>query len=72
MVIVLLKLGALVLCCIVACYCLKQAVRAFLNFRALLYEEKHPGFLPRSGAGLVYNKKTGKLERTSGKPILPY
>lgn len=72
MIVVFLKLGALVLCAILAGYCLKQAVRALLNLRALNYEKKHPGFLPRSGAGIVYNKKTGKLEETPGKPILPY
>lgn len=67
-----LKLGGIVLFSILGVFSLKQAVRAFLNLRALWYEKKHPGTLPRSGAGIVYNEKTGKLEETSGKPILPY
>ncbi len=70
--IILLKLVAVGIGMLLIVFCLKQAVRALLNLRALLYEKKHPGSLPRSGASIVYNEKTGKLEETPGKPILPY
>lgn len=72
MYVILFKLIAIGVGMVLIVVCLKQAVRALLNLRALLYEKKHPGSLPRSGASIVYNEKTGKLEETPGKPILPY
>lgn len=54
------------------CFCIRQIIRAYYNYKALQYEQKHPGSLPRSGGGIVFNKKTRKLEGSPGKPILPF
>lgn len=47
-------------------------IKCLCNIRVLIREKKHPGSIPRSGAGVVFNKKTGKLDSTPGKPILPF
>lgn len=62
--------AALILCCILLVWAFSKLLKAWYNLKALSYEKKHPGSLPRS-CGLVFNKKTGKLEADS-RPLLPF
>lgn len=65
-------LGCVVLLFCFAVFCVIKITRLYYNYKALRHEQKHPGSLPRSGAGIVFNKETGKLEETPGQPILPF
>ena len=55
-----LKIIALILCTIVACWASKKIVESILNLIALLHNKKTYNNIKRTG--IVYNKKTKKLE----------
>lgn len=66
------SVGLIVLLAFFAVHCVKRLIELYYKCKALRYEQKHPGSLPRSGAGIVFNKETGKVEATPGQPILPF
>ena len=55
-----LKIIGLILCTIVACWSCKKIVESVLNLMALLHNKKTYNNIKRTG--MVYNKKTKKLE----------
>lgn len=72
MVKLLFILGIFALLGCFACFCVIKLIRLYYNYKALRHEQKHPGSLPRSEGGIVFNKETGKLEETPGQTILPF
>ena len=60
----------LILLAIIFMWAFKKLLESIFNFQTLMREKKHPGSVPRT-AGMVLNKKTGKLEADS-HPILPF
>lgn len=67
---VILKLLGIIVLAIVGVFCLKRLFFAVLNLRALINYKKHPESINQRH-GIVYNKKTGKLEADQS-PILPF
>lgn len=65
-----LKIIGLILCMIVACYSIVKIVQCMLNLKSLSYAKKHPYNVPRTD-GIVFNKKTSKLEEDSSQ-MLPF
>lgn len=66
----ILKLIGIIVLLILAIFSLKRAFYCILNIIALKKYEKDPSSLPHKG-GIVFNKKTGKLE-ADNSPILPW
>ena len=66
----ILTVSALIFCYTIVCWATKKIIKAILNLRALYLGKKHPYGQPRS-AGMVYNKKTAKLE-ADNKQVLPF
>ena len=66
----LLSVSALIFCCAIACWAVKKIIKSILNLRALHFGKKYPYGQPRT-AGMVYNKKTCKLE-ADNRQILPF
>lgn len=62
--------AALILSGLVLVWGFSKLLKTCYNLKALFYEKKHPGSLPRS-CGIVFNKKTGKLE-ADNRPLLPF
>ena len=55
-----LKIIGLVLCTIVACWAIKKIVEGVLNLTSLSHSKKTYNRIKRNG--MLYNKKTKKLE----------
>lgn len=66
------KLIAIIVFGAIAVVCMKKMSECILDIQALWHEAKHPGSLPRSEGGIVFNKKTGKLEETPRDVLLPF
>ena len=60
----------LIIAAMVFAWCVRKLVRIWFNLGAFCKHQKHPENAPRTG-GLVFNKKTGKLEEDS-RIILPF
>lgn len=67
-----LKLGCIIVLVFFAMWCMRKIIETTFNLYALWYEKKLLGSLPRTSGNIVFNKKTGKLEETPGKVILPF
>ena len=50
----------LTLCTVVACWAISKILDAIFNLKALLHNKKH--YRNITSTGMVYNKKTKKLE----------
>ncbi len=66
----MLKLLGIIGLAIIGVFALKRLFFAILNLRALIEYKKNPDPINQRH-GIVYNKKTGKLEADQS-PILPY
>lgn len=64
------RLLEIILLTIVALYAVKKIIFAILNLRALNQYRKSPDSISQR-QGIVYNKRTKKLEADQS-PILPY
>ncbi len=49
-----------------------KLIKTIFNLIVLIKANKHPEDYPRTSGGIVFNKKTGKLEGSGSKPILPF
>ncbi len=47
-------------------------IKRIINIATLKKAAKHPEYYPRTESGIVFNKKTGKLESSGSKTILPF
>lgn len=50
----------------------KNVVKHIINLWVLMDSKKNPQKYPRAKDGLIYNRKTKKLESTSNEVILPF
>ena len=57
---------------IIAMWLIKKIVEASINLCILRKYQKRDGLHKIETSGVVYNKKTNKLEATSDKTILPF
>ena len=66
----ILKLIGIIAFVILGVFSLKRLIFAILNLNALRQYKKHPDPISQRH-GIIYNKRTGKLEADQS-PILPY
>ncbi|MBQ7304529.1 MAG: hypothetical protein IJW75_06430, partial [Alphaproteobacteria bacterium] len=64
------KIIILVLCTIIVCFCAARIIECFINIKLYRYSKKNPEDAIYS-QGMVYNKKSGKLE-ADNRSILPF
>lgn len=67
----LLRLAGIVILAALGIFCLKRAYFCLLNLIWLWRYHKDPDCLSRRSTGIVFNKKTGKLENWK-RTIHPY
>lgn len=67
-----LKLLSFICLGILAVKLIVKLIHYWYRLQDLNQEKRYPDSIPRSGAGVVFNKKTGKLENSPGNPILPF
>jgi len=57
---------------IFAMWLIKKIVQQAFNLYRLFREWRHSETLPRKGENVILNQDTGKLENSTGEPILPF